>query len=345
MIVPSMVSLEAIPAAQFGNVFRPAQGRGDLNGPRFDVEVPPDGYAWWYVDGISDDGRRAISIIGLIGAVFSPWYHWSGRGNPANHCCINVATYGRGGRFAMTDRSMDALQRRPNCLTIGPSTMRWDGSRLTVDVNEISSLPLISRMRGRIVLTPRAITGVELPLTPDGAHVWRPFGPCARIDVDLEASGWRWSGHGYFDANFGTRRLERDFLRWTWARFPSRDGALCLFRAQGRGGVDIGGAFRFGSDGLAYDVPEPPQGRLPTTLWGLRRTVGADRGTIPRQAMSMLGGPFYNRAAIRTTIDGERMTGVHETLDLQRYGSPVVKAMVAMRVPRRRSWNNVLGAT
>ena len=44
-------------------------GRGDRDRPCFDIDVPPDGYAWWYVDGISDDGERAISIIGFIGSV------------------------------------------------------------------------------------------------------------------------------------------------------------------------------------------------------------------------------------------------------------------------------------
>ena len=55
------------------------------------------------------------------------------------------------------------------------------------------------------------MTNVELPLTPDGAHVWRPFAPSSDIKVDLEAKGWQWSGHGYFDSNFGTRSLEEDF--------------------------------------------------------------------------------------------------------------------------------------
>jgi hypothetical protein len=55
-----------------GLPLRQARGRGDLERPCFDIDVPPDGYAWWYVDGISDDGARAISIIGFIGSVFSP---------------------------------------------------------------------------------------------------------------------------------------------------------------------------------------------------------------------------------------------------------------------------------
>jgi carotenoid 1,2-hydratase len=70
----------------------------------FDLAVPPNGYAWWYVDGISDDGTRSLSVIAFIGSVFSPWYAWSGRRAPDNNVCINVATYGPGGRFTMTDR-------------------------------------------------------------------------------------------------------------------------------------------------------------------------------------------------------------------------------------------------
>ena len=77
-------------------------------------------------------------------------------------------------------------------------------------------------MRGRITLTPPALTDIELPLTADGAHVWRPFAPIARISVDLEAKGWQFDGHGYFDSNFGTRALEEDFSSWTWARYPTQ---------------------------------------------------------------------------------------------------------------------------
>ena len=84
---------------------------------------------------MSDGGTHAVSVIGFIESVFSPWYAWSGRRDPANHCCINVVTYG-----------------------------------------------------------------------PDASHIWRPLAPSARIEVDL-SQGNTWSGHGYFDANFGTAAL------------------------------------------------------------------------------------------------------------------------------------------
>ena len=101
-----------------GNPLRPARGRGDLERPNFDISVGPNGYAWWYVDGLSDCGRRAVSVICFIGSVFSPWYKWSGRRHPQNHVCMNVATYGPGGRFAMTDRGVSALRQSPSEIEI-----------------------------------------------------------------------------------------------------------------------------------------------------------------------------------------------------------------------------------
>ena len=119
-----------------GGAVGPARGRGDSAGPCFAVEVGPDGYAWWYVDGVADDGTRALSVIGFIGSVFSPWYAWSGRRSPQDHCCINLATYGPGGRFTMTDRGRATLRQTPDTLTVGPSRMHWTGSQLVIEVNE-----------------------------------------------------------------------------------------------------------------------------------------------------------------------------------------------------------------
>lgn len=258
-----------------GGAFRKASGRGDHQRPNFDIAVPPDGYAWWYVDGISDDGSRAVSIIGFIGSVFSPWYRWSGRRDPENHCCINVATYGPSGRFTMTDRGRAALRQTPDQLTVGPSSMRWKGDRLVIEVNEISGLPVISRVVGTITVTPSAVTDQELLLTDDGAHVWRPFAPVSRIEVDLGKHG-QWSGHGYFDANFGTRALEADFDYWTWGRYPTSQGASCFYDATRRDGSELAAGFVFGADGTATEVTPPPKRPMRRSLWTVRRET---RGT------------------------------------------------------------------
>jgi len=290
------------------------------------------------MDALSDDGTRALSVIGFIGSVFSPWYRWSGRRDPANHCCINVATYGPGGRFTMTDRGRAALRQSPDTFEVGPSSMRWTDGQLVITVDEVSSLPLVGRVRGTITLTPDAVTGVELALTPDGAHVWRPFAPSGRVEVDLGKRG-QWSGHGYFDANFGTRALEADFSYWTWGRYPLKDGAACFYDAVLRDGSHGATALKIGADGSVAEMDTPPpRARLPRSLWAVRRETRCDAGQTPRQVLPMLDAPFYTRAAVETVVEGESSTGVHEALDLDRFRGPWLMPMLAVRVPRRAGW-------
>ena len=38
-----------------GSAIREARGRGDNQRPNFNLDVPSNGYAWWYVDGLSYD--------------------------------------------------------------------------------------------------------------------------------------------------------------------------------------------------------------------------------------------------------------------------------------------------
>jgi len=238
----------------------------------------------------------------------------------------------------MTDRGRAALRSSRDELRIGPSAMRWQGDRLVIDIDEVSSLPIISRVRGTITLIPQAVTGVELPLTSDGVHVWRPFAPKARIVVDLDAPGWQWQGHGYFDANFGTRPLEQDFSFWTWGRYPTPDGAICFYDATRRDGTQLQAAVGFDAAGNARMVDAPPRTPFRRSGWRVRRETRADPGTVPRQVMPMLDAPFYSRSAVATCINGQEVTGVHEALDLNRFAKPWLKLMLAMRVPRRAGW-------
>ena len=251
---------------------------------------------------------------------------------------MNVATYGPGGRFTMTDRGRTALRQTADCLTIGPSAMRWQDGSLVIEINEIASPPLISRVRGQIRVTPSALTTVELPLTPEGSHVWRPFGPTSTITVDLDAPGWRWQGHGYFDANFGTRALEQDFRSWTWGRYPARDGATCFYDSTRIDGTTLAAAVHFDAAGHAETIPLPPEARMARSLWQVRRSTRADAGYQPRQVLPMLDAPFYCRSAVRTCLEGEQTVGVHEALDLTRFRSALLKPMLAVRVPRRARW-------
>lgn len=238
----------------------------------------------------------------------------------------------------MTDRGKSALQQSQDTFTVGPSSLHWDGTSLLIDVNEISGPPIISRVKGKIKITPSAITDVELALTPDGAHIWRPFGPTSNINVDLEADGWQWDGHGYFDANFGTRALEEDFSDWTWGRYPHKGGSTCFYDATRLDGSELAAGYHFTEEGSASNIPLPPKLKMRRSLWAVARETRGDAGTRPRQVKNMLDAPFYSRSAVKTTLDGIETTGVHEALDLRRYKSPLLKPMLAVRVPRRKNW-------
>ena len=277
-------------------------------------------------------------MIGFIGSVFSPWYAWSGRRDPANHCCINVVTYGPGGRFTMTDRGRNALRQSRDVFEVGPSRMAWVNGTLVIDIDEVSAPPIISRVQGQIRLTPSAVTEVEAMLTPNASHIWRPFAPSARIEVDL-TQGHSWTGHGYFDANFGTAALEADFKRWTWGRYPrAHGGTTCFYDGLRADGSPLALGLDISASGAAEEITPPPLTRLSRTAWGIARDTRCDTGAKPRQTMAMLDAPFYSRSVVETTIDGETVHGVHEALDLGRFRSPIVKGMLACRVPRRANW-------
>ena len=173
---------------------------------RFDRPLPSGGYAWWYIDALSDDGKCGVTLIAFLGSVFSPYYAWARRGgaaDPLNHCAFNIALYGpRSGRWAMTERGAAQVSREETLLAIGPSYMCWDGAALTIAVDERCA-PLPRPLRGMIRLWPAALEYRSYPLDRSGLHRWVPYAPCARIEVAFAEPQISWRGAGYFDANFG----------------------------------------------------------------------------------------------------------------------------------------------
>ncbi len=237
----------------------------------------------------------------------------------------------------MTDRGQQALHLSQDQITIGPSAMTWVDDHLRIDIDEVST-PHAQRIKGVVLVRPSAITDIEVPLTQDGAHVWRPFAPIATIEVHLNRPGWSWNGHGYFDANFGTRALEADFGYWTWGRFPLQNGATCFYDVAQRDGTPLNTAIHFTRDGAWRGIDAPPKAKLPRSPWMVRRETRADAGYRPHQIKPMLDAPFYNRAAIKTQIHGEKTIGVCEALDLDKFRGPWLMPILAVRVPRRAAW-------
>ncbi|HEY8565953.1 MAG TPA: carotenoid 1,2-hydratase [Beijerinckiaceae bacterium] len=305
-------------------------------GPCFDQPVAPDGYVWWYIDGVSDDGRHGLTVIAFLGSVFSPWYAWARRRGPTDplqHCAVNVVLYGAGGkRWAMTERGPSQVARTATTLRIGPSGLSFDGSVLTIDIDEVTA-PWPSRIKGRIMVTPEALTQHRIALDEAGRHRWWPIAPRARIEARFERPGRSWSGSGYFDTNDGDEPLERTFTRWHWCRGDVRDGAAILYEAQERSGARRLVAIRCDRTGAVEEIQAPPPRTLPPTRWW--RMERPTRGeTQPTVLSTMEDAPFYSRSVIATQIAGEPVRAVHESLTLDRFQAPWVQAVLPFKAPR-----------
>ena len=303
----------------------------------FDTATPPGGYTWWYTDGLSKDGDFGFTVIAFIGSVFSPYYAWSGRGDPYNHCAVNVALYGRSrSRWAMTERGRGDLQADDSSLRIGPSSLHWDGTTLTIDIAE-RGMPVPLPVRGQIRITPRALNSQVFQLDTAGAHSWQPIAPSADVEVDFSAPGLRWRGDAYFDTNRGQSPVEDAFRYWDWSRVQSADGRTAiLYNTVERSGTERGLALMFAPDGSWQTFDPPPKATLgPTAVCRSNRTTRAGSGTRVRLGRTLEDSPFYSRSIIESHLLGARAAGVHESFDGDRLAMGLVKLMLPFRMPRR----------
>lgn len=247
---------------------------------------------------------------------------------------MNVVLYGRRNRrWAMTERGRATLWRDATHLAIGPSSLRWDGGGLTAEIDEIAT-PLPRRLRGTIRLHPAALTTDGMALDAQGAHRWRPIAPQARVEVSLAHPDLRWSGNGYLDTNAGNGPLENAFACWDWSRSPMRNGTAILYDVTRRDGSRHALALHFGRDGCATPLTLPRGVALPPSRWRVERRTRADGDQAPRIVQTLLDAPFYVRSVIATSLHGEPVAGVHESLSLDRFRAPWVQAMLPFRMPR-----------
>ena len=299
-------------------------------GPCFGLPVQPGGYAWWYVDALSDDGRLGLTLIAFIGSVFSPYYAWArrhGSGDPTNHIGLNVALYGPRKRWALTEHGRTRLDRGADWLRIGPSALEWDGAILTIRIDEIT-VPIPRRLRGTVRVRPSAIEADVHTLDAQGRHRWSPIAPSARVEVALDAPALHWSGPGYLDSNEGDRPLEDDFVRWDWSRAHAPSATTVLYDATRRDGTRACLALRYRDTGGLEILPPPPELPLPATKWRVARATRAEQPTFVVRTLEDT--PFYARSVL-SAQDGN---AVHESLSLDRFRAPWVQAMLPFRMPR-----------
>ena len=295
--------------------------------------MPPNGYHWWYLDALSDDGLNGLTIIGFVGSVFSPYYARArARGITAaeNHCAINVALYGSKRRWAMTERGARHVSRDEASLAVGPSSMRWEKDELLISIKE-TGMPLPLALRGNVRLKAANFCNRPVMLDDLGRHFWQAVAPQARVTVEFESPQLSWEGIGYHDMNWGNEPLEKGFKNWTWARAHMPNGMQVLYDVERRDGTrqSFGCSFK---DGITKPRSLPPTHELPKGFWGMARSIPSENP--PRLISTLEDAPFYTRNLVELTLDGAPCMAFHESLSLDRFIHPVVQLMLPFRMPR-----------
>ena len=303
--------------------------------PRFDVPVPSNGYRWWYVDGLSDDGTHGIVVIAFVGSVFSPYYYSArerGETDPHDHCAMNVGVYRpRGKVWAFTEWDAAALERDASMFCVGPNRLSWRDGALSIEVDERSA-PFGRRVAGRVTVRPRFLNDRAFLLDRGRRHRWRPIAPSARIEVELARPSLSWQGNAYLDTNGGERALEDDFDRWNWSRSHARDTTSITYAVTEHDGYEHALALDFRDDGSLTEADVPGHVPLPATGWRVDRATRA-HGT-PDVIRTFEDMPFYARSLLTEDRDGHATLVMHESLSLGRFKAGWVRRLLPFRMRR-----------
>ena len=286
---------------------------------------------------MSDDGQSGLVVIAFVGSVFSPYYARAlrkGAADPEEHCAINVALYGKGGHhWAMTERSKRYLKRDETHFGLGPSSLGWDGTTLTITIQERTT-PFLTRMAGTIRFIPDRLLNQRFDLDAAGRHQWHPVAPSGRISVQMDHPAQSWTGHGYLDSNVGTRPITEDFTAWDWSRAQTSAGPVMFYDVMRRDGTALNLALGQGRDGALVSRSAPPPHLLKRTLWRVPRYARSDPSQRPKVALTLEDTPFYTRSLVVSQIDGEEVAMMHESLSLDRLRQRWVETLLPFRMPR-----------
>jgi len=303
----------------------------NTEGLGFDFPVRKNGYRWWYVDGFSDCGQHGVTLIFFIGTVFSPFYASArkrGDADPRDFVCVNAVFYEPKRKYwAMTERRMLDLQTTPNSVTIGPSSMTFDGRCLKVVIDERSA-PMRRPNRGTVSIDLQERTDKCYGLHSGGEHRWWPIAPTAKVDVSLEAPAIKWSGKAYMDTNGGTVPLEETFSDWHWSRADLGDHSRIVYEAHARDGEScLLTLFGNGRQGMAAEHAAPRRDLGIGPVWRVKRPARSYQGFTVQKTLEDT--PFYTRSHLH---DASGNSVMHESLDLDRFSSFWVQSLLPFRM-------------
>jgi carotenoid 1,2-hydratase len=281
-----------------------------------------------------------------VGSVFSPYYRFASRNKPAiaqDHCCLNVALYGAPGslknrRWTMTERGQSHINRSATEFIIGPSSVKWDGSALVIDINEVG-VPIPFPVKGKVRVMPHGLSNRLWALDEEAKHYWGPIAPSATVEAQFASPNIRWTGHAYLDANEGSEPINRAsdqaFVDWDWSRASLKDGSTAVMYDVRQPSSDRLLALKFSPNADQVENFEAPKREpLPRTLWRMDRSIRSDESAKPAVLQTLEDTPFYVRSVLESGLLGEKVISLHETLSVPKLSSMSTQLMLPWRMPR-----------
>ena len=109
-----------------------------------------------------------------------------------------------------------------------------------------------------------------------------------------------------------------------------------IYEGERANGSRFAMALRCDDTGYWADEPLPARHALNAApVFRMPRSTRVDLGCRAQVTRTWEDAPFYSRSAIRTHMFGCEGEGVHESLSLGRFVSPLVQHMLPFRMPRR----------
>jgi carotenoid 1,2-hydratase len=110
---------------------------------------------------------------------------------------------------------------------------------------------------------------------------------------------------------------------------------VCYEGERGDGSL-FASALRYDRHGVPEPVDLPPIAQLPASRWRIDRRTRSDIG-VAQVRRTWEDTPFYARSELASRFAGEEVVTVQESLDMQRFSSPIVQFMLPYRMPRRKA--------
>jgi len=307
--------------------------------------LAPNGYAWWYVDALSDDGATSLTIIYFLGSVFSPHYfraRQQGQGvDPCQYAAVHVVLRGADhGHWVFSERGRSDVSRTMSALQIGPSSARWEGGRLVFQLDEptLRPPPWSRRpgppLQGTVSLEPGHLFPSPIALDEEGLHCWWPLAPRCRISVELEKPALRFVGSAYHDSNGGAVPLEASFRSWNWSRAQLPQGTAVLYDLESWQGGQRNIGQVLGVAGGRQPLEASDVLPLRRSAWGIARQTRVAAAGQARIQKVLVDAPFYCRSLLTTDLEGQRATAIHESVDMRRFARPWVQWLLPWRMLR-----------